>query len=233
MIAIPGGPYVRSGLGDPPSAYKATFTGEDVKPEAVIQVASYLVDRTEVTNAAFAVFARMAKVTGVSMPSYPTSPELIAANGPRYPVAGITWSEARAWCRFLGKELATSDQWEKAMRGGMMLPDGTANPMPRRNLPWGAPITPVPAKLQDTGRPGPAPVGSFAGDVSPYGVLDLAGNLHEWTDSLTSTGGRVTRGGEWESTTTASLVDYLAIENWRPVGNRDFTVGMRCALAGE
>jgi len=236
MMPIPAGPFVHGGAGEPPSKYVAE--DEDNMVEAMITLPAFAIDRTEVTNAAFAVFADMDSFTEISTPAYTITTAMRNAAAPAWPVSGISWMEARAYCRFLGKELPTSEQWEKAMRGGLFLPDGMVNPIPRRNLPWGKPVVPVPAKLSDTGTPGPAPVGSFPGDVSPYGVLDMAGNIQEWTDSSPPMSGkrsrvRIARGGNWGDDTSAELVTYMALPNPRPTGTQNFGLGIRCALGDE
>ena len=122
------------------------------------------------------------------------------------------------------------------MRGGLTLPDGSPNPVPDRNLPWGTASTTL-ANVRDTGGRHPVEVGSWPGDVSPLGVLDLAGNVQEWTDTMPSDPGapaagfRYTRGGNWDDTVASALVDYMAIENPRPVGTRSFAIGIRCVLS--
>ena len=121
------------------------------------------------------------------------------------------------------------------MRGGVTLPDGTVNPVPERNLPWGSTVT-VHANVRDTGGVAPAPVGSFPGDISPYGVLDLAGNVQEWTESIQAIGDkheptyRVTRGANWGDADTATLVDYVWLENNRAISQSTLALGVRCVL---
>ncbi len=232
-IDVPAGPFMRGGPGSPPSAFYAQSS--ESRPPRELDLPAFAIDRTEVTNAAFAAFGAMSDVTGIAMPDYFDSPSLRDASGPGFPVAGITWNEARAYCRFLGKELPTSEQWEKAMRGGLTLPDGTVNPVPDRNLPWGSAIA-VHANVRDTGDHRPAPVGSFPGDVSPYGVVDLAGNVQEWTDSMQVISGesydawRITRGANWDDADVATLVDYVWMENPRRIGSSTFALGVRCVL---
>jgi formylglycine-generating enzyme required for sulfatase activity len=233
-IEIPAGTFVHGGVGDPPSGYMAAL--EEAPPEKTLDLPAFWIDRTEVTNAAFSMYGQIEEITGTSMPPYPNTDELHNAGGPSWPVAGITWVEARAYCRFLGKELPTSEQWEKAMRGGVVLAGGEPNPMPRRNLPWGTPVTPAPARLKDVGGAGPAAVGDYAGDISPYGVLGMAGNVQEWTGSVASTGTklerafRIARGGNWGDATSDTLVDYMASENGRFMDTRYFNLGVRCSL---
>ena len=232
-IAIPGGPFIYGGVGEPPSETVATDPNPRVREEQQLSLPAFRIDRTEVTNAAFGQLAAMVKITGMAAPRYPSGPELKHAAGPRKPVAGIDWFVARAYCRYLGKDLPTSQQWVKAMRGGDVLPDGAPNPMPRRNLPWGAGgyETRIQLYTRD-GYNGLADVGTHPEDRSPYGVLDMASNAQEWTSTQGSDEGiRFIRGGGAVKEITDQLIDYMAIEN--PRGESEgglFELGMRCAI---
>jgi formylglycine-generating enzyme required for sulfatase activity len=231
MIQIPAGPFVFSGPGEPPSPYQRELAERKVErtAEQTIDVPTYWIDRTEVTNAAFAVFSSMGGATGIVHPKYPPSHELMDAGDAQHPVAGLTWHEATAYCAFLGKRLPSSEQWQKALRGGLQL-NGRDNPQPRRNFPWGTTQSPRQASLNDETPKGPRPVGSFATDQSPYGVVDLAGNVAEWIRSdLAMSGSRMTRGGNWSETPADDLVNFMPIENARAGDTRTFTIGMRCA----
>ncbi len=229
-IAIPAGRFVLGGAGVPPLPSREY--GEPPR-EHTIELDGFRIDRTEITNGGFAAFAAMTSVHDVRADSYPS--ELAVASGATFARGGIDWFDARAYCRFLGKELPTSAQWQKAFRGGLIV-DGQPNPAPRRNLPWITPRTPSPTAID---RDVPAAVASHPDDVSPYGVLDLAGNLQEWTDDVEREGDpetptlrrpRLTRGANWDNTTEELLLVFLAVENARPPRSRSFVNGARCAI---
>jgi eukaryotic-like serine/threonine-protein kinase len=231
-VEIPAGEFVRGGLGDPPSSIPG------LPERRVIDLPAYRIQRTEVTNAAYAHYASMADATGSAMPSYPTVGPLADSSEPDRPVANIDFFEARDYCRFLGLSLPTGDQWEKAARGGLFLDRErrTRNPHPERSQPWGPePWTPERANLDpDTdGYDGAAPVGSFPAGASPYGLVDLAGNVYEWGDPAPQGGRhRTVRGGGWDVVPAAQhhFVQYL---NARDERYRDFTVGFRCGGASD
>ena len=228
-IPLAAGPFIAGGAGDPPTPLVKEYP--ELANEKQITLPAFRIDRTEVTNAAFAMLARLAP-TGIAAPQYPSATGYEHAAEPDRPVAGVTWKEARAYCGFMGKALPTSEQWERAYRGGLTLADGTPNPMPRRSFPWGTPRTPIPAKLDGLGEDGPAVVGSHPDDRSPDGVLDLAGNVEEWTDTLVpdAPGFEVIRGGDWGETNSDNLLGYVGIPNQRPAIVRQFSLGLRCVV---
>jgi eukaryotic-like serine/threonine-protein kinase len=182
-----------------------------------------------VTNAAFAMLADMAALTGIAAPSYPNSPNLEHAADPRKPVTGVNWYTARDYCRYLGKDLPSSEQWVKAMRGGETLPDGSHNPVPDRNYPFGI-GDPYQAAALGASQ-GTWEVATHPGDVSPYGVLDMTGNAEEWTLTPASGRGiRVVRGGAALEPVGDRLHDVMAIPNPRAASQTLFAIGERCAV---
>jgi eukaryotic-like serine/threonine-protein kinase len=226
MIAISGGSFVFGGRGSP----RSSLPENALVPEHRTVLAAFWIDRTEVTNAAFSVFGEMSATHGIWASAYPEA--LAFANAARYPRSDVDWSDARAYCRFLGKDLPSSMQWQRALRG----PATPSNPMPDRNLPWGGLDLRDAAAIASTSSPSPSPAGFHPLDRSPEGVLDLEGNLQEWTrDSETGAGNtppvqraKLTRGRNWFDTAPNLLVDYMVIENARSPRLRNFFIGFRC-----
>ena len=142
---------------------------------------------------------------------------------PNRPVVGVSWYEARAYCRWLSEQwkesirLPTSEEWEKS-----------ATPK-SGEYPWGS-EAPMPELANyDDGHVGhPTPVGVYPLGNGPYGHCDLAGNVWEWSEDGNSYA-RVLRGGSWGSSgfnlRCANRYDYF------PSYGRD-GFGFRCVRSG-
>jgi formylglycine-generating enzyme required for sulfatase activity len=141
--------------------------GEAVEgPAHMVPVGPFFIDRNEVTCEAY---QRFVSQTGRAAPAgwvdqkYPQGWD-------RLPVTGVTWEDADAYARWAGKRLPTEAEWEFAARGT----DG-------RLYPWGNRWDPQAANSAQGGPGRLAPVGSYPAGVSPFGLLDMAGNAWEWT----------------------------------------------------
>jgi formylglycine-generating enzyme required for sulfatase activity len=226
-IEIAAGTYISGGVGDPPVLLSDGVTPEQVPDERVVDLPRFAIDRTEVSNAAFRMASNAQYATSIAHPIYPTITEMREV-GASHPIFQITWAQARAFCRFHGKDLPTEAQWEKSARGGLAINE-RPNPRPRRVVPWGDPSRSV-ANVKDTGDGAPAPIGSHSADVSPYGVLDLGGNVQEWTRTVLQPGFYAARGCGWSFCTNSMVPMMLAIPNGRAASFKSLDLGFRCVI---
>lgn len=232
MVHIDAGPFIYGGAGEP-----ATRHASYVEPEARLELPAFSLDRTEVSHARFAPFARLAAVTGYAVPQYPSSGVLATASAADMPLAAVDAYEAEALCRYWGKRLPSDHEWTKAARGGLVV-HGAANPSPRRLYPWGPQSKPC--ANQEGGADGydwVAPVHALACGASPYGALNLAGNVAEWIsrDGQTSRARsplRVIRGGQFDSPPELEQ-STTVFRNQREGRQFDFAVGVRCAVSSQ
>jgi len=135
-------------------------------PEQFLYLEDYFIDKYEVT-----VFQYQRFLEKIHRPA-PQTLDNPKFNQPDHPVVGVTWQEASDYCRWLGKRLPTETEWEKAARGK----DG-------RRYPWGN--TPIATNANARGKNDryrhTAPIGQFPDGKSPFGIMDMAGNVWEWT----------------------------------------------------
>lgn len=157
MVLVPGGPFLMG------------------QERRTVHIDAFYMDRTPVTNREYATFI---EVTGYR-PTDPDANRFLShfRNGkiPRgheeHPVVYVSWTDARAYAMWAGKRLPSEAEWEKAARGT----DG-------RKYPWGR--TEPGLKKANFGHKdgGTVRVGSYPEGASPYGILDLAGNVWEWCE---------------------------------------------------
>ncbi len=160
MLGVPGGTFT---MGQDGRGIR------DEQPAHSVDVAPFLLDKTEVTNAAYTVCVE-AKIC--RRPAHLNTEKsgfepLATFRTENRPVSGVSHEDAQAYCKWAKKRLPTEAEWERAARGS----DG-------RLFPWGdafpAPETAV-FRVKVT-----SPVGSRRKGAGPYGHLDLAGNVWEW-----------------------------------------------------
>jgi formylglycine-generating enzyme required for sulfatase activity len=182
MIAIEKGPFVYGGTGEPRSRHfgEPDFT----ETEQIINLGGYAIDRTEVSNAAFLKFGELEKVTGYPAPVYArygSDNDHTQDGAASYPVSSVDAVTAKAYCAYMGKRLPSDPQWVKAARGGLTVA-GMPNRYPRRLYPWGPTEDARLANLKGDadGYAWTSPVDAFPHGASPYGVLNLVGNVQEW-----------------------------------------------------
>jgi formylglycine-generating enzyme required for sulfatase activity len=226
-VVIPAGDFIYGGPGEPATRLADRY----VEPERVMTLPDYRIDRTEVSNAAFVPFVGLTRLTGFAVPTYPPQDNLGA---PEMPATSIDAYEAEAYCRYMGKRLPTDAEWTKAARGGLRV-GNAINPFPRRLYPWGTQWNPACVNLagDKDGFTWVAPVGALACGASPYGVLNLAGNVAEWTaHEGQSEALRVVRGGAADSPPELDQVTTV-FRNQREGRHFDFVIGVRCVSEAD
>ena len=224
MVFVPGGEY-RLSSPDAPSANDA------------VTLEPFFIDRFEVTNEAYAEFVREGGYSREAL--WSDAPAAIRETlvdrtglpGPRgwsrqrfpearerFPVTGVTWWEARAFCRAAGGRLPTVFEWEKTARSGLQSTAGVI-------MPWGLESAATGGGRRANFRSeGPVPVDAYPFGVSFYGAYGMAGNVREWTANAFGEGRAVT-GGSWDGPAYL-YTEYADVD---PAYASE-ALGFRCAL---
>jgi eukaryotic-like serine/threonine-protein kinase len=207
-------------------------------PEHTITLSEYTIDKYEVTNAQY---ARCVASGACAIPSNTSS-----YNDPshsNFPVTYVSWYDANNYCSWTGMRLPTEAEWEKAARGEMVSETelyswGTQSPDCSIANYYGT-------NSNYTCVDRPARVGRYTYGASPYGAMDIAGNVAEWvsdwydysyyqnspTENPTGpdTGPyKVLRGGSWSDI----YIEVFARENQLPTVKDGYT-GFRCAASAS
>ena len=159
MVLVPAGAFLM-GTND---LQQGTHNQGDSAPQRSVTLPAFYIDKTEVTNEQYKKYC---DATGYPPPAH-WNKGSYSAEQAQWPVTHVNWYEAQAYAQWRGKRLPTEAEWEKAARG-----------LDGRLFPWGNRWD---ANRVVWERNGPAPVGSRPDGASPYGALDMAGNVFEWT----------------------------------------------------
>lgn len=234
--SVPGPPGGDSpGPCGPEMAFLATSElAADAPGNPPVRLAPFCLDRTEVTQGAYRACIR----AGACEEPPKSSSCNARPSDESQPIHCVSWEQAARYCSVEGKRLPTEHEWEWAARGaeGRPFPWGDEPPSALLVNGCGAECQPAAHALHpvDDRWPKVAPVGSFPAGATPEGVLDLAGNLAEWTaDPWCHQGGpcderfRVVRGGHYRS----HLADSLrgSARQRLPLDPGNPYVGFRCA----
>jgi formylglycine-generating enzyme required for sulfatase activity len=216
----------------------------DEKPGQV-SVGAFQIDKTEVTVAQYGQCVDAGECSGEGLtvpywgdknqPKWAWACNWGKAGRENHPINCVNWQQAQNYCQSVGKRLPTEAEWEKAARGtdGRKYPWGNrgyeaaglvaniVDQATKRSYPnWTV------AEGYDDGYVGTAPVGSFPAGASPYGALDMVGNVFEWTGTGSGAERYIVRGGSWYALPRFARASDRLGDN---PGDRNESLGFRCA----
>ena len=180
----------------------------------------FLIDRAEITVAQYKLFN----------PEYDETLYTGGEECPQCPVMAINWFNAQRYCQWAEKRLPTENEWEAAARGSS-----------EHAFPWGDQALEGFGNIQgeQDGFVSVAPPGSFPKGASPFGALDMIGNVWEWVDTpvilpslaetqpqLKSNSMHPAKGGGWRSSPEMATISY---RNLADPNIKNPTFGFRCA----
>jgi formylglycine-generating enzyme required for sulfatase activity len=235
MVFVPAGEFPMGSTDEQVAQAAARYGGEYVyvgeKPQRKMHVEAFYIDVRPVTNKEFKEFLdatgyrpqgnRYQKMWFLRHWADGTYPPGKAD----HPVTFISWDDAQEYAKWKGKRLPTEPEWEKAARGaeGRLWPWGNEFDVAKANIRvYGQ------EKFSDT-----TPVGSYPNGVSPYGCLDMAGNVFQWTADLDpeqlKQGAKVAvlKGGSWKS---FDMYARCAFRQYAETAGFGPHIGFRCAM---
>lgn len=234
LVLIPAGNFLMGTRTEELTNWKKTHPAEehnwfsDEMPQNTVYLDNYYIYKTDVTVAQYRKFC---KETKAEMPDAPPW-----GWHDNQPIINVSAGDATVYAQWAGATVPTEAEWEKAARGT----DG-------RSYPWGS--------TWDAGkclnsvcvkRPlQPSPVGSFPAGASPYGVLDMVGNVLEWcsdmydpnyyttvatqkTNGPRAQGSRVLRGGYWGI--NEPMLFRTAVRDHASPTTKSISIGFRCVV---
>ena len=235
MVKIPAGKFTMG-----------STEQEDEKPMHDVNLCDFCIDKYPVTNGQYRKFCDATGRDYPPGPGFSGTPDYFTKNAD-YPVVNVSWEDARAFCEWAGKRLPTEAEWEKAARGqdGRKYPWGNTEPDgsqcnfadKRSGFSWAD-------KKVDDGFAQMSPVKQYPAGASPYGVMDMAGNVWEWCNDWfaddyykespaenpkgpDSGSVRVLRGGSWcnDPVSLCCACRFVGEPSYRSL-----VIGFRCAV---
>jgi len=157
QVYVPAGSFAMGDEGEP----------DENSPQHIVTLKGFWVDQVEVSNALYEKCVAAGKCIEPTLRLNPFYGKWIYRN---YPVTYVSWFQAADYCAWAGRRLPTEAEWEKAARGtdSRKFPWGNERPNPRL------------ANYADSLIGEPLPVDRYPLGASPYGALNMVGNVREW-----------------------------------------------------
>ena len=204
-------------------------------PAHTVYLDAFWIDQTHVTNALYMLCVKASVCNEPSDKSSYTRDNYYGnSEFDNYPVINVSWNDASIYCSWADRRLPTEAEWEKAARGEKAF-----------TYPWGQLnlIAAMNNEMFDPWSPDTTKVGSYPNGASPYGALDMAGNVWEWVNDWYSSdyyansppsnpqgpssgNTRVLRGSSWFSTDS----DYSTYTRRQSSLLDSYYIGFRCAM---
>jgi formylglycine-generating enzyme required for sulfatase activity len=181
------------------------------QPPRMVLLRDFYIDRCPVTNRQYGTFV------AATNHAQPLSWREARYNLPNQPVSGINYRDAAAYALWAGKRLPTEDEWEHAARGE-----------DDRIWPWGNEFDRLRCNCRESNVSLPTEVGIYPAGASPYGVLDLSGNVWELTSSQWEGFGVAIRGGSYRN--PASFCRTTTRWGMDPDVRGSTWLGFRCVM---
>ncbi|MHB9036770.1 MAG: formylglycine-generating enzyme family protein [Armatimonadota bacterium] len=207
MILIPSGPFI---MGLNKKEVKricrrfdlATESLAVTMPQRDVDLPDFYIDKFPVTNAEF---YRFVIETGMDW----------TYGEDNLPAVNVTYHMAKTYAEWAGKRLPTEEEWEKAARGrlGMLFP-------------WGGTWNPDRLSSSVGGLGSLSPVDAHPMGSSPYGVMNMAGNVWEWTSIRHSDDARVIKGGSFKVSEPYQFI--CSYKSFMPETDSGDCIGFRC-----
>lgn len=225
MVYVPGGIYT-----------VGPNVGWD-RPRRKVTLREFYLDKYEITNLEYYDFLKEQdpKLYNEYVPFFwprnKNMERIFPEDRANEPVMGVSWAAANAYALWCGKRLPTEEEWEIAARGKQSY-----------IYPWGNRFDSSLCNTSELGFNDVTEVGSFPQGISPFGCVDMAGNVYEWT-ATDQSGDRVTefddnirnmviRGGDFREGADHARTDFRWMTPMDPYAGRNPTkkrIGFRCA----
>jgi formylglycine-generating enzyme required for sulfatase activity len=178
-----------------------TNAENDEFPSRELQMNAFWVDRFEVTNEMYSVCMEAGGCPKFHVVESQDRPDYFTNTTYKdYPVVNVSWAEAQGYCQWAGRRLPSEAEWERAARGDDL-----------RTFPWGDDLPNEKYSNSDNIVSDTSRVGSYSAGASPFGAMDMAGNVWEWTADFYNVDFYANAGNQFPAGPTEAPGKYLRV----------------------